>query len=73
VHVVLSQLSESTAWTSRQRPVVVVCRSGRRSAHATAALRVAGVHAFNLAGGMQAWRDAGEEIVTDRGTTPSII
>lgn len=73
VHIPLSRLSESTAWMSRQRQVVVVCRSGRRSAHATAALRAAGVHAFNLVGGMQAWRDAGAELATDHAPTPSII
>ena len=73
VHIPLGQLSESTAWMSRQRRVVVVCRSGRRSAHATAALRTAGVDALNLVGGMQAWRDAGAEIVADHGITPTVI
>jgi rhodanese-related sulfurtransferase len=73
VHIPLRELSEATAWMSRQRRVVVVCRSGRRSAHATAALRVAGVDALNLLGGMQAWRDAGADIVADHGATPTVI
>jgi rhodanese-related sulfurtransferase len=72
VHIPLGELSEATAWMSRQRKVVVVCRSGRRSAFATAALRAAGVDALNLLGGMQAWRDAGADLVTDNGTTPVI-
>ena len=73
VHIPLGQLSESTAWMSRHRRVVVVCRSGRRSAHATEALRAAGVDALNLIGGMQAWRDAGADIVADHGITPTVI
>ena len=73
VHIPLRLLSEATAWTSRQRQVVVVCRSGRRSAYATAALRAAGVDAVNLLGGMQAWRYAGADVVADHGITPTVI
>ena len=73
VHIPLGELSEATAWMSRQRRVVVVCRSGRRSAFATAALRAGGVDAPNLTGGMQAWRDAGAELVADHGTRPTVI
>jgi len=73
VHIPMGELSEATAWMSRQRRVVVVCRSGRRSTFATAALRAAGVDALNLTGGMQAWRAAGGELVADHGTTPTVI
>ncbi len=73
VHIPLRELSEATGWMSKQHRVVVVCRSGRRSAHATAALRAAGVDALNLLGGMQAWRDAGADVVADHGITPTII
>lgn len=72
-HIPLGELSVETAWMSRQRRVVVVCRSGRRSTFATAALRAAGVDALNLIGGMQAWRDAGAELVADHGAPPSVI
>jgi rhodanese-related sulfurtransferase len=42
----------------RTKPVVTVCRSGRRSAQATVLLREAGVREVaNLAGGMLRWRD----------------
>ena len=50
------------------RPVVVVCRSGARSARVTDALVGAGHDATNLAGGMQAWNAAGLPVVTDAGT-----
>ncbi|HSO94551.1 MAG TPA: rhodanese-like domain-containing protein [Acidimicrobiia bacterium] len=52
---------------TRDRPVVVVCRSGARSARVTTALRQAGYDAANLAGGMQAWAAAGHDVVTDGG------
>ncbi|WBC16443.1 rhodanese-like domain-containing protein [Micromonospora sp. WMMA1998] len=49
------------------RPVVAVCRSGKRSAVATARLRAVGVPAYNLTGGMRAWAAAGLPLVTDAG------
>lgn len=39
-------------------PLVVACRSGSRSASATAALLRAGYSAENLAGGLEAWKAA---------------
>jgi len=39
------------------RPVVVYCRSGARSARAAAYLASAGYRAANLAGGVLAWAD----------------
>jgi len=43
----------------RDRPVVVVCRSGGRSAAVTQSLRSWGFDAANLSGGMCAWAAAG--------------
>jgi len=43
----------------RDRRVVVVCRSGNRSARATALLVRSGFEAVNLNGGMRAWAEAG--------------
>jgi rhodanese-related sulfurtransferase len=45
----------------RDRPVVVHCRTGGRSARAVAMLRAKGIDARNLAGGIEAWRRAGAE------------
>lgn len=43
----------------RDRPIVVVCRSGQRSATACALLGTRGFsQAYNLSGGMQAWQKA---------------
>lgn len=54
------------------RPIVVVCRSGGRSARATAALLHAGYDATNLAGGMHAWAAAGFRVVTDQGAPGAV-
>ncbi|MEQ1570861.1 MAG: rhodanese-like domain-containing protein [Myxococcota bacterium] len=43
----------------RDRPVLVICRSGGRSARAAAALVAAGFpRVYNLTGGMLAWNEA---------------
>jgi DMSO/TMAO reductase YedYZ molybdopterin-dependent catalytic subunit/rhodanese-related sulfurtransferase len=47
------------------RRIVVVCRSGGRSAAITGALRAHGYDAVNLTGGMCAWTAAGFPVVTE--------
>ena len=63
-HVPLDQLPRRAGELPRDRKVVVVCRSGNRSAHATRVLRGTGVDAVNLDGGLQAWWGAGLPLVT---------
>ena len=58
-HIELERLAGRSAEIGRERPVVFQCRLGARSAMATAAFRAAGWDAYNLAGGIQAWADAG--------------
>jgi rhodanese-related sulfurtransferase len=44
----------------RDKPVVVVCQTGKRSAMGATILRKAGIaHSANLAGGMLRWRELG--------------
>jgi rhodanese-related sulfurtransferase len=45
--------------------VYCICRSGGRSAHATARLRQAGHDARNVEGGMHAWERAGLPVIRD--------
>jgi len=45
--------------------IVVVCRSGGRSATITGALRAHGYDAVNLTGGMCAWAAAGLPVITE--------
>lgn len=54
------------------QPIVVVCRSGGRSARVTSALLQAGYDATNLAGGLQAWAAAGFSVVTDGGAPGTV-
>lgn len=55
---VSSRLKEIDAY--KDKPVVVVCRSGRRSAKAIAILKEAGfTQVSNVQGGMIAWEQAG--------------
>jgi DMSO/TMAO reductase YedYZ molybdopterin-dependent catalytic subunit len=56
----------------RDRRIVVVCRSGGRSAAVTASLRQSGFDAVNLAGGMCAWAAAGLPVVT-HGGDPGLV
>jgi rhodanese-related sulfurtransferase len=59
VHIELTELSARAGELDTERPVLVFCRSGSRSAMAVAALRGAGYDAHDLAGGMLAWAEAG--------------
>ncbi len=52
--------------------VLVVCRSGARSARATAFLNRRGSEATNLGGGLQAWAQAGRPMVSDSGSDPKV-
>lgn len=52
--------------------VVVVCKVGGRSAHATAWLRSRGYDAVNLDGGMLAWARAGRPMEAEDGGPPRV-
>lgn len=63
VHVPLGELGLRKGELDPSRPVVAVCRSGRRSITAADALRGAGFgQVASLAGGMNAWREAGQPV-----------
>ena len=48
----------------KDKPIAVICRSGRRSAKAVELLREAGYsNVSNVAGGMQGWESDGLEVV----------
>lgn len=66
-HHPLRRLSTSMAGLPEQRTLVVVCRSGNRSARAAKQLEKAGHDAVNLVGGMNAWQAAGLPVVSSRG------
>jgi hydroxyacylglutathione hydrolase len=64
----LATLSARLSEVPRDRPVVVQCQSGARSAIAASLLRANGVERIvNLRGGFAAWRDAGLPVEVGEG------
>lgn len=63
----MGQVREHQAKLPRDRRIVVVCRSGGRSAAVTESLRAWGFDAVNLGGGMCAWAAAGLPVISGRG------
>jgi rhodanese-related sulfurtransferase len=58
----LADLPTEAATIDRDRPVILYCRSGGRSAMATEALLEAGYDAHNMSGGMLEWEAVGLEM-----------
>jgi len=54
-HIPLGELRSRLAELDKGRPVVAVCRSGRRSAAAADQLAAAGFTAYTMTGGMLDW------------------
>jgi rhodanese-related sulfurtransferase len=64
IHIPLGHLASRTRELDPARPVVLVCRSGNRSASATDLLLRSGFRDVkNLVGGMIAWVRAGQPVV----------
>ncbi|QCU79053.1 rhodanese-like domain-containing protein [Citricoccus sp. SGAir0253] len=64
LHIPMGQLGARLGELDQSRPVIVVCRSGNRSARVAEALNQAGYTADTMAGGMMAWQGSG--LPTDR-------
>ena len=60
-------LSERAGELPEDGRILVICRSGARSAAVTEALVAAGYPAVNVAGGMVAWEAAGGPVVRQGG------
>ncbi len=60
----LGELSERMNEVQQDAAVLVYCQSGNRSAFAAQALLAGGYEAYNLTGGIAAWRAAGLPIKT---------
>jgi rhodanese-related sulfurtransferase len=58
-NVPLTQFSERAQELPETGALVLICRSGSRSAMAADALRVAGREAHSVSGGIEAWKAAG--------------
>lgn len=72
-HVAMSRLGDHVGELPRDREIMVICRSGNRSAAVTSALVDAGFTAVNVGGGMQAWAAAGFPVIADGGGPGAVI
>jgi len=72
VHIPLSQLPGRGDLVPAGQ-VLVVCRSGSRSARATVYLNQRGSEATNLGGGMRAWARAGRPMVSETGGDAHVL
>jgi len=68
VHVPLAEVGKAAGRFAGRR-VMVVCRSGNRSAKAAKALAEASVDVTNVAGGMSSWAAAGLPVVRPDGSS----
>ncbi|HSI80459.1 MAG TPA: rhodanese-like domain-containing protein [Solirubrobacterales bacterium] len=66
-HIEVNRITAEAASLPRDRPIVFYCRTGNRSAMVTDAFREAGYDAYNLAGGITAWVEAGLGLEPDDG------
>jgi rhodanese-related sulfurtransferase len=65
VHVPLADLKKdhpAMAAFDATKPVYFICAAGGRSAKAADQMSAAGLHAINVAGGTNGWRDAGQKV-----------
>jgi len=71
VHVPLGALRQDSV--PMDRPVIVICRVGGRSAAAAEALAGVGYDVRNTAGGMLSWAAAGLPVVVDGGGAGQVV
>lgn len=72
-HMRLATVPGAMEVLPRDVPVLVICRSGRRSQSAVAAMRSVGIDAYNVDGGMQAWHFNGGEVIAADGAAGTVI
>jgi rhodanese-related sulfurtransferase len=70
-HIPLSGLSPDQV--RAHDPVLVICRSGGRSARAARLLAAGGLDARDVRGGMLAWARAGYDMRSDTAATPAVL
>lgn len=74
-HVPMNRVPQHVAYGDAlppDRPIVVICKVGGRSAQVTAWLNQQGYDAANLDGGMLAWASSGRPMVSDEGAQPYV-
>ncbi len=71
-HIPMGEIPGRLGELPEEGELVVVCRSGGRSARVVAWLARNGYDAVNLDGGMGAWADAGRPMVSETGADPFV-
>jgi rhodanese-related sulfurtransferase len=71
-HIPMSELAGRLEELPAEQEVLVICRSGGRSARVTAYLNANGWDARNVDGGMQQWAATGRDLACDQGD-PQVI
>lgn len=71
VHVALGNLDPSAF--PPENTLVVICRSGARSAKAATKLAAAGLPVHNVVGGMKAWESLGQPVIRNDQTPGTVI
>jgi len=66
-NIEMNDLTAAADAIARDRPLLLYCRRGNRSAMAADAFRRAGYDAYHLAGGIEAWADADRELEPEDG------
>lgn len=72
-HIPHTQLPKRLTELPETTPIVCQCRSGIRSAAAASYLRRRGLNAVNLAGGIDAWLCAGQDVVHSVTIDPAML
>ena len=74
LHIPLGELPERAGEVPQDGPVAVVCHLGGRSSRAVAWLQQHGWSSTrNVAGGMEAWAEAGLPMVSEDGREPRVV
>lgn len=72
-HIPLSHLGDHLNELPSDRPIITVCRTGRRSGIAAKTLNGKNFQAANLTGGLHAWAAAGLPVVAEGGAPGRVI
>ncbi|MDQ4501430.1 rhodanese-like domain-containing protein [Sinomonas sp. ASV322] len=73
LHIPMDQLPARLGELDPDEDLLVVCRTGGRSARVTGWLVDQGYSAMNVVGGMDAWLEAGRPIVSENGQRPTVL
>lgn len=73
LHIPMDQLPARIHELDPDEDLLVVCRTGGRSARVTGWLVDQGYSAVNVVGGMDAWLESGRPLVAENGQQPRVL